>query len=221
MEENKNAEGMSTLELIKAFEEKTIDPKIVSKKRLRDVTEVMLGRGDTLKEVSYTLKVTTRTVERYRGKIREQNSSIADPRFQKELMDDMVDQSRRQFNRLIKMSYSENAKASDVAKFISTAFGLYWGMLEYMGKLGYVKKSHPRLRVNQEEDQYEKWEERLTPMDKDMKIIKALTLEEREEIREESQKEEKDLREGTAGNDKQIKEENDAADGAAAEVPQA
>ena len=139
MEKN-NFEKKSELEIVQGLKDKTINPQALSKEQLKNCAETMAMMGNSSQEIGYYLGVNSRTAQRYLKEWRKNNSLIRDPNFQQLIIDDMVAQCSAQYNRLIKLSYSDKASISEIRNLISQAFQIKNDMFQHLANLGYMNR---------------------------------------------------------------------------------
>jgi len=138
--ENSNLEKRSVLDIIKALEEKTLNPKELSKDTVKECVSVMKSREYSGLEMGQILQMTPRNVCRYLKKIREENSLVMNTDSQREFFGEMINNFRTQYSRLIRISYLDDITSYERIRAICAACQIQKEVVEIMERFGFFSK---------------------------------------------------------------------------------
>lgn len=138
----KDLKMISIVEIIKGLEDKTLNPKEFNKDVLREWAHAMKMRGYDNFEIGQLLQVTPRTVQRFISKARENHSLIASDDYQKHFMNQTVGNFMAQYDRLIRLSYSDKISDSERIRAIFAACQVQRDMVVILERLGYLNERH-------------------------------------------------------------------------------
>jgi predicted transcriptional regulator len=142
MESNNKQSKLTVADAVRELENGTLSPKQFKKSVLGEYAIFMKSRGYTNLEIGEILQITSRTVQRYVQKIRENNQAICSSVFQKQFLNEVVGNFWAQYYRLVKLSYSDRVKEADKIKAISEANQVLYDMAALLIKVGYLNSQN-------------------------------------------------------------------------------
>jgi len=137
---NNDPSKMSIFELVKQLEKKMITPESLSKNVLRKCADIYKGRGYSNTQIAEILEVDEKTVQRYIKQQREENSLTIGQDFQKNIVGEIIRNWKTQYQRLLKLSYSDDLVPNEIMKAIYFAHQVEKDGVELLERLGYLRK---------------------------------------------------------------------------------
>lgn len=135
-----NPAKMSIFELVKQLEKGAVNPASLSKDALRKCADVYKARGYSNSQIAEILNVDDKTVQRYIKQQREENSLTIGDNFQKNMVGEIIRNWRNQYQRLIKLSYSDDLTPNEIMKAIYFGHQVEKDGVELLERLGYLTK---------------------------------------------------------------------------------
>ncbi len=133
---------VSIRELTKQLEVGELNPGTLGKKVLRQCALYFKTHGYSTEEIAEILGCNIRTVQRYtRGAI-EANMFNIDSRFQCRIAEEFINNWKLQYQRLLKLSYSEDLLEVERAKIIYALHKLDVDRITTLEHMGYISQTH-------------------------------------------------------------------------------
>lgn len=133
--------NLSISELAKKIESQIIDPKMLSKEVLEKCAVFYkVRRGYTNEDIAEILQVCSRTVERYIKNVRLNNSLQIGANFQDEILGEVLNNLRLRYERLWRLSYSDQLSDYEKARVIFMCDQIEMNKLLLLSRLGYLNK---------------------------------------------------------------------------------
>jgi len=133
--------NLSVTELAKKIENQIIDPRILSKELLEKCAVFYKARrGYSNEDIAEILQVCTRTVERYIKNVRLDNSLQIGSNFQNEVLGEVLNNLRLRYERLWRLSYSNQLSDYEKARVIFMCDQIEMNELLLLSRLGYLSK---------------------------------------------------------------------------------
>ena len=176
---NNNLERRSVLDIVEALENKTLNPKELSKGTLKECIRVMRGKGYSSLEVGQTLKISTRSVQRCMEKIRRENVPKTSVDFQKGVVGEVINNLKAQYYRLIKISYMEDITCYERIRAIFAACQILKDATIIMERFGFLSKQ--KLEEPEQKESESLWNPHGDPL---ISIVDKLLPKQREQLLE-------------------------------------
>lgn len=149
MEEKKNdviqtevgTKKISIGELVKKLENGEVNPRTLDKKILQQCTIYFKTRGYSSEEIAEILGVNERTVQRYLSRVREGNLIIPNVGFQIRCASTFINNWQSQYQRLLKLSYSNELTDNEKVRVIYLLHQLDINKIAALDRLGYLTKA--------------------------------------------------------------------------------
>lgn len=130
----------SIFDLVKDLEKKAVKPSSLSREALRKCADVYKGRGYSNTQIAEILEVDEKTVQRYIKQQREENSLTIGKNFQKNIVGEIIRNWKTQYQRLLKLSYSDDLTPNEIMKAIYLAHQVEKDGVALLERLGYLTK---------------------------------------------------------------------------------
>jgi len=143
---------MSIFELVKQLEKGIVKPGSINKEILKKCADVYKGRGYSNSQIAEILEVDQKTVQRYIKQQREENNLVITEGFQKKIIGQVVKNWQTQYQRLLKLSYSDNLTPNEIMKAIYLAHQVEKDGVELLERLGYLRKE----KISEEKNEPDK-----------------------------------------------------------------
>lgn len=136
-----NSKDLSIPEVAQQIENRKIDPKMLDKAVLEKLAVYYKSRRGYKKEdIAEILQVCIRTVERYIANVRSENSLEIGVNFQDELLGEILSNSRLRYQRLWRLSYSDNLSDYEKARTILMSDQIEMNEIAFLSRLGYLSQ---------------------------------------------------------------------------------
>jgi predicted transcriptional regulator len=133
--------NLSISELAKRIESQIIDSKMLSKEVLEKCAVFYKARrGYTNEDIAEILQVCSRTVERYIRNVRLDNSLQIKTDFQNEILGEVLNNLRLRYERLWRLSYSDQLSDYEKARVIFMCDQIEMNKFLLLSRLGYLSK---------------------------------------------------------------------------------
>jgi len=133
--------NLSITELAKKVENQIIDSKVLNKELLEKCAVFYkVRRGYSNEDIAEILQVCTRTVERYIRNVRLDNSLQIGSNFQNEILGEVFNNLRLRYERLWRLSYSDQLSDYEKARVIFMCDQIEMNELLLLSRLGYLSK---------------------------------------------------------------------------------
>ena len=133
-------QNRSIFDMAKQLESGKIEPVALTKEILVKCANIYKSRGYSNGQIAEILDVDEKTIQRYINIQREENALSLDVDFQKRMVSEVVNNWRAQYQRLLKLSYSEELTPSEIMKAIYLAHQVEKDGSELLERLGYLQK---------------------------------------------------------------------------------
>ncbi|MDD5691631.1 MAG: hypothetical protein PHP10_00435 [Candidatus Omnitrophica bacterium] len=168
-----NSKDLSIPEVAQQIENRKIDPKMLDKAVLEKLAVYYKSRRGYKKEdIAEILQVCIRTVERYIANVRSENSLEIGVNFQDELLGEILSNSRLRYQRLWRLSYSDNLSDYEKARTIFMCDQIEMNTLVFLSRLGYLSREQGLDAVESIKEETEEVEKRTTESVK--KLVSSL-----------------------------------------------
>ncbi|MCK9573474.1 MAG: hypothetical protein M0R20_03620 [Candidatus Omnitrophica bacterium] len=128
-------------ELAQYIENKKIDPKALDKIVLEKLAIYYKSRrAYKTEDIAELLQVCSRTIERYIANVRSTNSLAIGVNFQNELIEEILNNLRLRYQRLWRLSYSDNLSDFEKARVIFMCDQIEINEVMLLSRLGYLSR---------------------------------------------------------------------------------
>jgi len=177
-----NNEELSIPELAHQIENHKIDPKIFDKVVLRKCAIFFKRRRYLNEDIAEILGVCGRTVDRYLQKIKAENSLNLGINFQQELLGETLNNLKLRYQRLLRLSYSDNLSDYEKARTILLCHQVEMNGIAFLIQLGYLSREKGLEDMNLIKEKAEEEYEELCEVCK--KQLEALSIAQDDAVRE-------------------------------------
>ncbi len=140
-ESSSDISDLSIPELARLIENQTVNSKMLDKTVLEKLAvHYKSRRGYKKEDIAEILQVCSRTVERYIANVRVENSLKIGANFQNELLGEMLSNSRLRYQRLWRLSYSDNLSDYEKTRIIFMCDQIEMNEATLLSRLGYLSK---------------------------------------------------------------------------------
>jgi hypothetical protein len=182
-----NSKNMRCLDILQGIKDGVTDPASLVPNQRRLLIPFLMAEGQSTAEIAHLLKVTDRTIERYKKEIRQENALSQDPELANIIAGRLVNEAQICIQKIRKIERDNDCSPAAKIDAEHRCFQILCGLSERLQSLGFLPTATQKIEADLKHsaghslslDEIESEAKRLQDIKKSMQIKKTKKVESR------------------------------------------
>ena len=136
------------LEILQGIKTGTTNPALLSPKQRRRLVILLIGEGHSTAEIAHLLKVSDRTIERDKNKIRKKNAIVKDPKLVEQMAGRLLFEAETAIQKIRKYERDKQTSPATRIDAEHKCFQIVNDLAERLQSMGYLPTAAKKLEAD-------------------------------------------------------------------------